>query len=33
VPPQSLLSLLATLTPLGEDFSPIPDLPADPVEL
>ena len=32
-PPQSLLAMLATLTPLDEDFSPIPDLPPDPVEL
>jgi antitoxin VapB len=31
--PKSLLSLLATLTPLEEDFPPIPDLAADPVEL
>jgi antitoxin VapB len=32
-PPKSLLALLATLGPLEEDFSPIPDLAPDPVEL
>lgn len=32
-PPQSLLALLATLTPLDEDFSPIPDPHPEPVEL
>jgi antitoxin VapB len=32
-PPRSLLALLATLTPLDEDFSPIADSVPDPVEL
>lgn len=32
-PPRSLLALLATLTPLEEDFSKLSDPPADPVEL
>jgi antitoxin VapB len=32
-PPKSLLALLASLTPLDEDFPLIPDLPVDPVEL
>jgi len=32
-PPKSLLALLATLTPLSEDFPPIQDLPPDPVDL
>ena len=32
-PPKSLLALLATLAPLSEDFPPIRDLPADPVDL
>ena len=32
-PPRSLLAVLATLAPLHEDFPPIEDLPADPVEL
>ena len=32
-PPKSLLALLATLAPLEEDFSPIPDLAPDPVKL
>ena len=32
-PPKSLLALLATLAPLNEDFSPIRDLPPDPVDL
>ncbi len=32
-PPKSLLALLATLSPLDEDFPPIPDLPPDPVEI
>lgn len=31
-PPKSLLTLLATLKPLNENFPPIPDLPADPVD-
>ncbi len=30
-PPQSLLSLLATLSPLDEDFSPMDDAPPEPV--
>ena len=29
----SLLSVLATLEPLDEDFALIPDLPPDPVDL
>jgi antitoxin VapB len=32
-PPKSLLAVLATLVPLGEDFPPIPDLPPGPVDL
>jgi antitoxin VapB len=32
-PPKSLLTVLATLAPLEEDFPPIADLPADPVDL
>lgn len=32
-PPKSLLAVLATLTPLREDFPPIPDKPPDPVDL
>jgi len=32
-PPKSLLAVLATLTPLDEDFPPISELPLDPVEL
>ena len=32
-PPKSLLALLATLTPLREDFPPVRDLPPDPVDL
>ena len=32
-PAKSLLGLLATLTPLDEDFPPIPDLAPDPVGL
>jgi len=32
-PPKSLLAVLATLTPLQEDFPPIRDLPPDPVDL
>ncbi len=31
--PKSLLSVLATLEPLDEEFPPIPDLPADSVDL
>jgi antitoxin VapB len=30
-PPKSLLALLATLKPIDEDFGPIDDLPAEPV--
>jgi antitoxin VapB len=32
-PPKSLLAVLATLTPLHEDFPPIRDLPSHPVDL
>ena len=32
-PPKSLLTVLATLAPLDEDFPPIPDLHPDPVDL
>ena len=32
-PAKSLLALLATLTPLNDDFPPIPDLSPDPVDL
>jgi antitoxin VapB len=32
-PPRSLLSVLATLKTLDEDFPPIEDLPADAVDL
>jgi antitoxin VapB len=32
VPPKSLLALLATLSPIEEDFPPIPDMAPDPVE-
>jgi antitoxin VapB len=32
-PPRSLLGILATLPTLNEDFPPIEDLPADPVDL
>jgi antitoxin VapB len=32
-PPQSLLSLLATLTAIDEDFPPIADRVPDPVDL
>jgi antitoxin VapB len=31
--PKSLLTLLATLTPLDEEFPPIPDAPPDTVAL
>ena len=31
--PQSLLALLATLTPIDEDFPPIPDQAPEPVDL
>ena len=33
VPPNSLLAILATLTPLDEEFPPIEDGPAEPVDL
>jgi antitoxin VapB len=33
IPPKSLLTVLATLSPLDEDFPPIPELTLDPVEL
>jgi antitoxin VapB len=32
-PPKSLIALLATLSPLDEDFPPIPELDLDPVEM
>jgi antitoxin VapB len=32
-PPKSLLAVLATLTPLREDFPLIPDVPPDPVDI
>ena len=32
-PPRSLGAVLATLQMLDEDFSPIEDVPADPVDL
>ena len=32
-PPTSLLALLATLSPLGETFPKIPDLPVDGVDV
>ena len=32
-PPKSLLALLTTLSPLDEDFPPIPELALDPVDL
>jgi antitoxin VapB len=32
-PPQSLLAVLASLPSLGEEFPPIQDLPAEPVDL
>ncbi len=32
-PPKSLLAVLATLQPLGEQFPSIPELPIDPIEL
>ena len=31
-PPRSLLSLLATLEPIDEEFAEIPDLPMDPID-
>lgn len=33
VSPRSLLAVLARLQPLDEDFPPIEDLPANPVDL
>jgi antitoxin VapB len=33
VPPRSLLSLLATLEPIDEDFPPVSDLPIDDVDV
>ena len=33
VPPRSLLAVLATLQTLDENFPPIEDLPAEPVDL
>lgn len=32
-PPRSLLTLLATLQPIDDEFPPIPDLPTDSVDL
>ena len=32
-PPKSLLAVLSTLAPLHEDFPPIPDSPAEHVDL
>ncbi|MCW4462958.1 AbrB/MazE/SpoVT family DNA-binding domain-containing protein [Sphingomonas sp. BT-65] len=32
-PPKSLLALLAELEPVEEDFAPIDDLPAEPVDI
>ncbi len=32
-PPKSLLALLATLSPIDEDFAPIEDMPPEPVDL
>jgi antitoxin VapB len=32
-PPKSLLAVLATLTPLRDDFPPVQDSPPDPVAL
>ncbi len=32
-PPKSLLRVLETLTPLDEDFPPIADLPAGPIDI
>ena len=31
--PQSLLALLKTLTPIDEDFAPVPDPAPEPVDL
>lgn len=33
VGPKSLLTVLATLTPLDEEFPPVADLPSEPVDL
>ena len=33
IPPKSLIALLATLSPLDEDFPPIPELALNPVEM
>jgi antitoxin VapB len=33
VPPKSLLAVLATLSPVKQEFPPVADLPAEPVEL
>jgi len=33
IPPKSLLAILATLPTLDEEFSPIQDSPAEPVDL
>ena len=32
IPPKSLLAVLETLSPLDEEFPPIPELALDPVE-
>ena len=32
-PPKSLIALLAALSPLDEDFPPIPELALDPVKM
>ncbi len=32
IEPQSLLALLSEFAPLDEDFPPIPDDPADPID-
>ena len=32
-PPRSLLALLSSLAPIDEDFAPIDDLAAEPVDL
>ncbi len=32
-PPQSLLAVLETLVPIQEEFPPMPDRPAEPVDL
>ncbi len=32
-PPKSLLAVLSTLAPLEEDFTPIPDLPPEQIDL